>query len=51
MNEAAFADRPSVMNGLLQGIKYKSDMGSSADAPAHDVTRINVDDEGDIDKA
>jgi hypothetical protein len=49
MDEATFTDRPSVMNGLFQGIQHKAGMCRSADAPAHDVTGIDVDDEGDID--
>ena len=51
MNEAAFADRSSVMDGPLQGNEDKAGMGGAADTPANDVTRMNVDDEGDIDKA
>ena len=49
MSEAAFADRPSVVNGLFKRVLRKAVMCRAADAPAHDVTGINVDDEGDID--
>jgi hypothetical protein len=47
-NEAAFVDRPSVVNGLFQSIEDKAGMGRSADPPADNIAGINVDDESDI---
>jgi hypothetical protein len=48
MDEATLAHRFPVMDGLFLCIEHKAGMGRSADTPAHDVARIDVNDEGDI---
>ena len=49
MNEAAFADRSSVMNGLFQSIQHKAGVCCSTDPLTDDVTGIDVKDKGNID--
>jgi len=42
--------RPPVMDGLLEGIQNEPSLRRGAGAPADDLARVSVDDEGDIDE-
>ena len=44
-------DRPSLVQGLLQGIQYKAGVRSARHAPADNAPGKGVDHEGDIDEA
>jgi hypothetical protein len=43
--------RPSLMNGLFQGIQDEPGVGRAAHSPSDNAAREGVDDEGDVDEA
>src|SRR4051794_37962438 len=50
MDEAAAADGPALVQGLLQRVQHEAGVRRAGDTPADNAPRKNVDDEGDIDK-
>jgi IS30 family transposase len=51
VDEAAAANRPSLMQRLLQRIQHEAGVSRAGDAPADNAPREGVDDEGDVDEA
>ena len=48
MDHTAAMDGPQIVDGVLQGIQHASGVGGEADAPAHDITGIDIDDEAHV---
>src|SRR3954447_683751 len=50
MDEAAAADGPALVQGLLQRVQHEAGVRAAGDTPADNTPRKDVDDESDIDK-
>jgi hypothetical protein len=50
MDQPAARGRLAIMQCLFLGIKRKAGMSCSADPPSHNISGIDVDHEGDINK-
>lgn len=51
MNQFTFALMPARVQSLLQRIEHEVGLHRTSDPPAHDMSREDVDDEGDVDEA
>lgn len=51
VDEAAAADGPALVQGLLQRVQHKAGVSRARDTPADDAPGKGVDDKGNIDEA